>query len=73
MCLSAPVLVVSVDGHRATVDAGGRHLQAGTLLVPEVRPGDWALMTAGALVRVLDPDAASELAAAFRNATGASP
>ena len=70
MCLTAPVRVISIDGGVATVDAGGLRRSASTLVVPEVRPGDWALMTAGTLVRVLDPAVAAELAAAVRTATG---
>lgn len=71
MCLTAPVRVISVEGAVATVAVGGRRLRAGTLPVPDVRPGDWALLTAGTLVRILDPSAAAELAAAFHSATGA--
>jgi hydrogenase expression/formation protein HypC len=70
MCLTAPVRVISLDGGLATVDAGGVRRTASTLVVPEVRPGDWALMTAGTLVRVLDPRFAAELEAAVRTATG---
>jgi hydrogenase assembly chaperone HypC/HupF len=70
MCLTAPVRVLRVDGDLATVDAAGRQLRASALPVPEVRPGDWALMAAGSLVRVLDPDLAAELAAAFHTAKG---
>lgn len=71
MCLTAPVRVLHVEGDTATVDAGGRRLRASILPVPDARAGDWALMTAGTLVRVLDPDTASELAAAYHRATGA--
>jgi hydrogenase maturation factor len=70
MCLTAPVRVLRLDGDVATVDAAGRHLRASALPVPDVRAGDWALMTAGTLVRVLDPDLAADLAAAFRTAMG---
>jgi hydrogenase expression/formation protein HypC len=70
MCLTAPVRVISIDGGMATVETGGLRRSASTLVVPEVRPGDWALMTAGTLVRVLDPAVAAELAAAVRTATG---
>jgi hydrogenase expression/formation protein HypC len=72
MCLTAPVRVISIDGGMATVETGGLRRSASTLVVPEVRPGDWALMTAGTLVRVLDPAVAAELAAAVRTATGES-
>lgn len=70
MCLTAPVHVVSVGNGRATVEAGGTRRTASTLAVPEVQPGDWALMSAGLLVRVLDPSMAAELVAAFRTAAG---
>jgi hydrogenase assembly chaperone HypC/HupF len=71
MCLTAPVRVVSVAGGVATVEVGAVSRRASTLATPEVQPGDWALMTAGTLVKVLDPATASELAEAFRSATGA--
>ncbi len=70
MCLTAPVRVVSIDDGMATVEVGGVRRLATTLALPEVRPGDWALMTAGTLVRILDPAVAAELEAAFRTATG---
>lgn len=72
MCLTAPVRILTVEGDTATVAAGEQRLRASILPVPDARAGDWALMTAGTLVRVLDPDTASELAAAFHCATGAS-
>jgi hydrogenase assembly chaperone HypC/HupF len=70
MCLTAPVRVVAVDGTVATVDVGhGLHRQASTLAVAGVAAGDWALLSSGMLVRVLDPDIAAELSAAFATAT----
>jgi hydrogenase assembly chaperone HypC/HupF len=73
MCLTAPVHVISVSGGLATVDAGGLRRTASTLAVPEIQPGDWALMNSGALVRVVEPRLAIELAAALRTATGDQP
>lgn len=71
MCLTAPVQVTAIapDG-TATIVAGGIQRSASTLAVPEVRVGDWALLSAGLLVRILPPDVATELAAAFRTASG---
>ena len=71
MCLTAPVQVTAIapDG-TATVASGGTQRSASTLAVPDVRVGDWALLSAGLLVRILPPDVATELAAAFRTATG---
>jgi hydrogenase expression/formation protein HypC len=70
MCLTAPVRVISVEEGMATVEVAGVRRLATTLALPEVRPGDWALMTAGTLVRILDPALAAELEAAYRTATG---
>ncbi|HEX2883145.1 MAG TPA: HypC/HybG/HupF family hydrogenase formation chaperone [Candidatus Limnocylindria bacterium] len=54
----------------ATVEVAGVRRLATTIALPEIRPGDWALMTSGTLVRILDPALAAELEAAFRTATG---
>lgn len=70
MCLTAPVQVIAIAEGVATVAVGGRRRAASALPVPEVRPGDWALMTAGTLIRVLDPADAADLAEAFGVATG---
>lgn len=72
MCLTAPVRVLEVGDGTATVIAAGTVRTVSTLAVPGVRPGDWALLSVGILVRVLDPAAADELAAVFRTASGAS-
>lgn len=72
MCLTAPVRVLEVGDGTATVAAGGTPRTVSTLAVPDIRPGDWALLSAGILVRILDPTVADELAAAFRTASGAS-
>jgi hydrogenase assembly chaperone HypC/HupF len=70
MCLTAPVRVISVESGTATVDIGGARREASTLAVPAVRPGDWALMSSGMLLRVLDAEHAAELHAALRTAAG---
>lgn len=70
MCLTMPARVVAVSGGWAQVDLGGRVQRASTIAVPEVRPGDWAFITAGALVRVLDPETAAQISAALLVASG---
>lgn len=62
--------MVAIDGDIAVVDAAGHRFRASALSVPDVRPGDWVLLGAGTVVRIVDPDAAAELAAAFRTANG---
>jgi hydrogenase assembly chaperone HypC/HupF len=70
MCLTAPVLVIDVNGATATVETSGLRRTVSTFATPGVRPGDWALMSSGTLVRVLEPDLAAELETALRTATG---
>jgi hydrogenase assembly chaperone HypC/HupF len=73
MCLTAPVRVVSIEASTATVEMGSMRREASTIALPEVRPGDWALMSSGMLIRVVEPDQALELAAALRTAKGDMP
>ena len=69
MCLTAPVRVISIDGAMAVVASGDQRRVASTLAVPEVQPGDWAILAAGMLVRVLDPETAHQIMAAVQAAT----
>lgn len=70
MCLTAPVRIVAVDGTVATVELrGGARRRASTLAVPAAAADDWALLSGGLLIRLLDPDIAAELSAAFDTAT----
>lgn len=73
MCLTAPVRILDLDGVTAKVAVGSTTRTASALLVPDARPGDWALMSAGTIVRLLDPALAAELAAAVRTAAGEQP
>ena len=63
MCLTAPVLVVSVGGSFAVVEQDGRRRRASLLLLDDVQPGDWLLFGAGTALRRLDADEAAELSA----------
>jgi hydrogenase assembly chaperone HypC/HupF len=68
MCLTMPARVIAVDGAWAEIEVDGTCRRASTLPVPEVRPGDWALVAAGAIVRLLDPELAQEIADAAHTA-----
>jgi hydrogenase expression/formation protein HypC len=70
VCLTAPVRILAVGGGMATVEVGGVERRASILATPDARPGDWALMSSGMLIRTVEPDLAAELAAAMRTATG---
>jgi hydrogenase assembly chaperone HypC/HupF len=65
MCLTMPARVVAVTGGWAQVEIGGHLRRASTLPVPDVRPGDWAVVTAGTLVRILEPEIAEQIIAAL--------
>lgn len=65
MCLNLPARVISVDGDWAEVEIDGARHMVSTLAAPEVRPGDWALLAAGTLVRRLQPEVAAEIRAAL--------
>jgi hydrogenase assembly chaperone HypC/HupF len=68
MCLRMPARVIAVDGAWAEIEVDGIRRRASTLAVADVRPGDWALVAAGTLVRLLDPELAREIADAARAA-----
>ena len=69
MCLTEPVRIIAVDGAIATVDANGKQRIVSALAVPEARAGDWAILAAGLLIRILQPEAAKDMAAALHLAT----
>lgn len=68
MCLMAPGQVTDVDAGAAWVRFEGVTRRAMTLLTPDVRPGDWVLVAAGAVVRRLSQDEARVMADAARRA-----
>jgi hydrogenase assembly chaperone HypC/HupF len=72
MCLTMPARVISVDGAWAEIDVDGTRRRASSLALPEVRPGDWALVAAGTLIRLLDPELAQDIADAARAARNGS-
>lgn len=70
MCLTAPARVLSVGEGDAAVLLGGRERRASTLVVPEVKAGDWVIVAAGTIMQRLDDDEARRLSAAVVTAFG---
>lgn len=68
MCLTAPAQVLAVDAEGATVLLGGRERRASTLVVPDVRPGDWVVVAAGTILERIDQAEAAHIAAAVTEA-----
>ena len=54
MCVEFPSRVVAVDDLGATVSREGRLRRASTILLPDVVPGDWVYVAAGAIVKRID-------------------
>jgi hydrogenase assembly chaperone HypC/HupF len=73
MCLSAPGLITSVDEGTAQVVVAGMTRTALTLLTPDVRPGDWVLLGAGAVIRRIGHDEAEAIGHALDTAGAPDP
>jgi hydrogenase assembly chaperone HypC/HupF len=73
MCLDFPGHVTSRDGDVATVDVDGRMRRASTLLMPDVRVGEWVYVAAGTIVDRLSADDARLITAELRRAKETQP
>lgn len=67
MCLVLPARVVSVNGATAEVLLYGEQqaVTAGTQLTPDVRPGNFALIDRGVILRVIEPEEAEAILAIY--------
>jgi hydrogenase assembly chaperone HypC/HupF len=72
MCISYPGRVIVIDDTGATVRTEGRLHRASTLLMPDIRLGDWVTVAAGTIVARLDPAEALEIERLLRAAEAAS-
>jgi hydrogenase assembly chaperone HypC/HupF len=61
MCLDFPGLVTALHGDLATVLTDGRARTATTLLVPDVRVGEWVVVMAGSIVDRLSAESAAQI------------
>ncbi len=68
MCITLPGRVTAIDPRGASVEIGGRRLHAMTLFAPEVRTGDWVIVSAGSIVGIIDAAEAEELTRVLREA-----
>ena len=58
MCLTVPGQVIAIDELGASVQIGDRVRRAMSIFVPEIAVGDWVILSAGSILRVLDPEEA---------------
>lgn len=61
MCVAYPGQVLEIAGDMALLAIDRRTLRASTMLVPEAAVGDWVVVAAGAILRIVDPDEAREI------------
>ena len=61
MCVAYPGQVLEIAGEQALVETDGQTRRASTMLVPETTVGDWVVVAAGTVLRILDPDEAQEI------------
>ncbi len=61
MCIAYPGQVLEVADGTALVETDQRRRRASLMLVPETAVGDWVVVSAGTVLRVLDPDEANEI------------
>ena len=61
MCIAYPRRVISIDSSGALVETEQRRRRASLLLVPETAVGDWVVVSAGTVLRILDPEEANEI------------
>lgn len=62
MCLGVPARVIEVrEGTVALVDFGGTVREVDATLEPHVKPGDYVIVHAGAIIAVLDADEAKKI------------
>ncbi len=66
MCISIPSRVIAIDGNQAELDTLGTYRQASTLLMPEVKVGDYVLVSVGSIARILDEEEAEASLTLFR-------
>lgn len=69
MCVAYPGRVMAITGEMALVDIDHQSRHASTVLVPETSVGDWVVVAAGVVLRILDPDEASEIRILLDQAT----
>ena len=71
MCIAYPGQVLEIVDGSALVETDQRRRRASLLLVPETAVGDWVVVSAGTVLRVLDPEEANEIRSMLDEATRA--
>ena len=60
MCLAIPGEIVEIEDSHATVDFGGARSKVNTILIPDVKAGDYVIVHVGFAIQKLDRAEAME-------------
>ena len=71
MCLAVPLKILSVDGKQAVGEAGGLTQKLRVDFVPDIQPGDYAMVHAGFAIEKLTEQQAKENLACIQEAVNA--
>ena len=71
MCLAVPLKILSVEGKQAVGEAGGLTQKLRVDVVPDIRPGDYAMVHAGFAIEKLTEQQALENLACIQEAVDA--
>jgi len=61
MCLSVPVKILEIKNNKAIVDSGSKTNQIDISLVPEIKEGDYCLISNGFVVKKISAEEAEEI------------
>jgi len=67
MCLGVPARVVEVRELTAIVDFGGIKKEVSSILEPNLRPGDYVIVHAGAIISRISKEEAVEMIKAWKS------
>ncbi len=65
MCVAIPCKVISTDGLKAVVDAGGARKEVSALLLDGISVGDYVLVHAGFAIQKIEKEYAEETIRTF--------
>ena len=66
MCLAIPAKVKDIKDEIAIVEIGNVEREAGIMLVPEVKIGDYVLLHAGYAIQIIDEEEAGKTMELFK-------
>lgn len=66
MCLGTPAKVIEIDGRNAIVDYGGVTKEVDAILMPNLEPGDYVIIHAGAIISRINEKRYNELVEALK-------